>query len=365
MSENFSPTAGLSPDELNRYARHLILPGFGEEGQLALRRAAVLVVGAGGLGAPLLAYLAAAGIGRIGIVDPDRVSVSNLQRQVLFGQEDLGQLKVEAARSRIRALNPHVQVDIYPEALTRRNAADIIASYDIVADGTDNFPTRYLVNDACVLYDKVNVHGAIFRFEGQVAVFNLPLPEGGRSPNYRDLFPQPPAPGATLSCAEGGVLGVLPGIIGSMQAAEVIKVAAGLGEPLAGKIFLFDAARFESRTVGYRSRPGSRVSALVDYELFCGLPAREEATPVISAQNLQILLAQDPHIQLLDVREPHEHAQWRLSDTLIPLAALPARLHELNPLHTVVVYCQSGARSARAARILADAGFTQVFRLEQ
>lgn len=363
LQQILDTTSGLTPDESRRYARHLNLPGMGAEGQLRLKQSRVLVVGAGGLGAPLLTYLAAAGVGRIGIVDPDRVSLSNLQRQVLFGQSDLGQLKVEAARRRLLDLNPLIQIDVYPTALHSGNAAEIMAPYDIIADGTDNFPTRYLVNDACVLLGKVNVHAAIFRFEGQVSVFNFALPDGSRSPNYRDLFPTPPPPDTIPSCAEGGVLGVLPGIIGSMQASEVIKLATGIGDPLAGRLFIFDAARFESRMLRFKSRPDTRITTLINYEEFCGSPAYE-ALPTIDITSLQALMQQQPDLQLIDVREHHEHQLANLGGRLIPLARLQEAMPSLNKQLPVVLYCQSGARSTKAAQLLITEGFTQVFHLE-
>lgn len=353
----------FSPEEQARYARHWVLPGWGQEKQALLKQTSVLVVGAGGLGAPLLTYLAAAGVGRLGIVDPDRVSLSNLQRQVLYGQADLGRLKVEAARDRLKSINPHVLIDIFPQALTAANALGIFAGYDIIADGTDNFPTRYLVNDACVLLDKVNVYAAIFRFEGQLSVFNFPLSDGSRGPNYRDLYPQPPAPGTTLSCAEGGVLGVLPGIIGSLQATEVIKVATRLGQPLAGRLFYFDALTFSSHSIRFQNRTGTRVAQLEDYETFCGTPARENLPAIDPASLRQLLLSQED-IQLVDIRTAEEHRQMNIGGKLIPLPQLPDRLQELDTSRLTVVYCQTGRRSELAIQQLLAAGFEEVFQLE-
>jgi adenylyltransferase/sulfurtransferase len=355
--------AAFSPEEQARYARHWVLPGWGEEKQAQLRRTSVLVVGAGGLGAPLLTYLAAAGLGRLGIIDPDRVSLSNLQRQVLYGQDDLGRLKVEAARDRLKSINPHVQIDIFPQALTAANALSILADYDIIADGTDNFPTRYLVNDACVLLGKINVYAAIFRFEGQLSVFNFPDSDGSRGPNYRDLYPQPPAPGTTLSCAEGGVLGVLPGIIGSLQATEVIKVATRLGQPLAGRLFYFDALSFSSYSIRFQSRPGTRVEELTDYEAFCGTTAREDI-PAIDAVSLRQHLLHQNNIQLIDIRTAQEHAQINIGGILIPLPQLPDYLQQLDASKFTVVYCQTGRRSEMAVRQLLTAGFEDVYQLE-
>lgn len=352
----------FSPEEQARYARHWVLPGWGQEKQAQLRQTSVLVVGAGGLGAPLLTYLTAAGVGRLGIVDPDRVSLSNLQRQVLYGQEDLGRLKVEAAKDRLESINPHVQIDIFPQALTAANALRILADYDIIADGTDNFPTRYLVNDACVLLDKVNVYAAIFRFEGQLSVFNFPHSDGSRGPNYRDLYPHPPAPGTTLSCAEGGVLGVLPGIIGSLQAAEVIKVATHLGQPLVGRLYYFDALTFSSRSIRFQSRFDTRVEQLTDYQAFCGTAAREDL-PTMDTASLRQLILHQKDIQLIDIRSAQEHSQMNIGGDLIPLSQLPDRMEQLDASKLTVVYCQTGRRSELAVRQLLEAGFTDVYQL--
>ncbi|MCB0636858.1 MAG: molybdopterin-synthase adenylyltransferase MoeB, partial [Lewinella sp.] len=333
----------LSDAERRRYARHLVLPGIGEAGQLRLRAARVLVVGAGGLGSPCLQYLAAAGVGRIGIVDPDRVSSSNLQRQVLYGESQLGQRKVDAARDRLHDLNPLIRIDTYPVAFRRDNALALIAPYDIVVDGTDNFPTRYLVNDACVLAGKTNVYGSIFRYEGQVAVFNAPLPDGRRGPNYRDLYPTPPPPGQVPNCAEGGVLGVLPGLIGSMQANEVIKLITGIGEPLIGRLALLDAATLQWQQLRFPARPDTRITALIDYEAFCGLPAREDIPALDVAAYQEMRNRGEKHL-LLDVREPAEHERDHLPGLLIPLDQLMTRLEELPREETIIVYCQTGQR---------------------
>lgn len=353
----------LSPEEKNRYARHLILPGFGTEAQLKLKAARVLVIGAGGLGSPLLQYLAAAGVGTIGIIDPDRVSSSNLQRQVLYGEKDLGKLKVEAAKERLLDLNPHLSINTYPQVFDKNNAEKILSEYQIIADGTDNFPTRYLVNDACVLAGKPYVYGSIFRFEGQVTVFNLLLPDGSRSPNYRDLYPTPPPPDQVPNCAEGGVLGVLPGMIGAMQANEVIKIITGTGTPLAGRMVLFDAAHFSQHILRYKANPNTSIEELIDYEAFCGLPAQEQL-PTIDAATLKAMIARDDDFFLLDVREQREYDQDHLNGTLIPLGELGEKWPGIPRKNLVIVHCQSGARSARAVALLQEKGYSQVYHLE-
>jgi len=355
----------LNTQEMVRYARHLALPEFNLEGQKQLKASSVLVIGSGGLGSPLLLYLAAAGVGRIGIVDFDLVDDSNLQRQVLFTVEDVGHPKAQTAARRLRALNPHIEVVPYQIRFTRDNARELVRQYDVVADGTDNFPTRYLVNDACVLEGKVNVYASIFRFEGQVAVFNLPYPDGSRGPNYRDLFPEPPPPGMVPNCAEGGVLGVLPGIVGSMQANEVIKVLTGIGEPLAGRLFLFDAASFTTRILKVPKYPETQISDLIDYEQFCSAGRREEA-PVreISVRELRRWQEEGLDFQLIDVREPYEYAIANLAGTLIPLKELPGRSDELRRDAKVVVHCRSGVRSADAIRQLQDLGFDNLYNLQ-
>ena len=345
----------FSPEELARYSRHLILPEFNLEGQRRLKEAKVLVVGSGGLGSPLLLYLAAAGVGTIGVVDFDTVDISNLQRQVLFTVADAGKSKAETAKERLQALNPHIHIEVHNTALTSANALEIIRDYDVVADGTDNFQTRYLVNDACVLLDKVNVYGSIFRFEGQVSVFNYLQDDGERGPNYRDIFPSPPPPGMVPSCAEGGVLGVLPGIIGSLQANEVIKVITGIGEPLAGRLFLFDAASFTSRTLNLRRDPENPLTGdhptqtgLIDYDEFCGLPkVAQEATDLaeITVQELAQWRAQNKEHLLIDVREPYEAEIATLGGILIPQGEVNQRLSEIPRDVPVVMHCRSGKRS--------------------
>ncbi len=354
----------LTPTERQRYARHLILPQLGEEGQLKLKAAKVLVIGAGGLGSPLLQYLAAAGVGTIGIVDPDRVSHSNLQRQIIYGESDLGELKVEAARKRILDLNPHVNIVTHPVYFSRENAMDLLANYDVVADGTDNFPTRYLVNDACLLSGKPYVYGSIFRFEGQVSVFNGIQKDGSRGPNYRHLYPSPPPPDQVPNCAEGGVLGVLPGIIGSMQANEVIKLITGIGDPLVGRLLLFDAAYFTQRVLRIPAGAPIEIKELIDYEQFCGLPARE-AIPTIDAATYKLMKTENRTYSLLDVRSAKEFQQDNLDGQLIPLDQLLAGdIDNLPDTRPLIVHCHSGARSTRAVHYLLEQGLTQVYNLE-
>ncbi len=353
----------LSPAEWARYARHVAIPEFGEEGQRRLKAARVLVVGAGGLGSPLLLYLAAAGVGRIGIVEFDTVDESNLQRQVLYGLDDVGRPKSEQARQRLLNLNPHIEVVLHAQALSRDNALELVDQYDIVADGTDNFPTRYLVNDACVLCGKVNVYGSVFRFEGQVAVFNYPLEGGRRSSNYRDMFPEPPPPGMVPNCAEGGVLGVLPGIIGSMQASEVIKVITGVGEPLVDKLFLFDAANFTTRILRIRKNPALEIRELIDYEEFCGIP--RDKVPEIGVQELRVLRESEADFQLIDVREPYEYDIANLGGQLIPMGELEEKVHLIDRDRQVILQCRSGRRSADALRMLRDKyGYTNLYNLK-
>ena len=353
----------FSKAELERYSRHLIIPECNIEGQRKLKAAKVLVVGTGGLGAPLLQYLAAAGEGTKGILDFDRVDDSNLQRQVLFSTDDVGKAKVDAARKRLSKLNPHIKLRTYDVKLDSSNALDIIKEYDVVADGTDNFPTRYLVNDACVLLGKTNVYASIFRFEGQVSVFNHLLPDGTRGPNYRDLFPTPPPPGLVPSCAEGGVIGVLPGILGSLQANEVIKVITRVGDPLAGRLFLFDAASFETRTLKVHTDPSNPLTGenptqteLIDYEEFCGIPglgaSNEESVPEISVTKLKELLDKNASLPVIDVREPYEYDIVNINGTLIPQGQIEEHLDEIPSNGEVIIHCRSGKRSADVIRLL-------------
>lgn len=372
--------AGGSPDqplftkeELARYNRHIIIPGFGMEAQQKLKKAKVLVIGSGGLGSPVLLYLAAAGVGTIGIVDFDVVDDSNLQRQVLFGIDEIGKPKVEAARRRIEALNPYIRLHLYNTHLNSSNALGIFKDYDVIADGTDNFPTRYLVNDAAVLLGKPNVYASIFQFEGQVSVFNYTDSKGNTGPNYRDLYPTPPPPGLVPSCAEGGVLGVLPGIIGSLQALEVIKVITGVGETLSGRFYIFDALNFENRTFNIRRREDNpingknpTITALIDYEQFCGMRAVEEkALKEITAKELYDWQVKGEKFQLIDVREPHEYDIVNIGGELIPLATVSDNAGRIDTERKVVVHCKMGGRSAKAIRDLEEKfGFTNLYNLK-
>ncbi len=363
----------LSHGEILRYSRHLLIPEVGLEGQKKLKAASVLVIGTGGLGSPVSLYLAAAGVGRIGLVDYDVVDFSNLQRQVIHGTSRIGTLKVESARDRMLDLNPDIQVDIYNEPFTSENAMRIAADYDLIIDGTDNFPTRYLTNDVCVLLGKPNVYGSIFRFDGQVSVFYAK--EG---PCYRCLFPEPPPPGLVPSCAEGGVLGVLPGTIGSLQATEALKLILGIGDTLIGKLMLYNALDMTFEYVKLRKNPNCKicgpnpeVTELIDYEAFCGVPGHDhEEGSVgggwdITATELSQRLQQGNHIHLLDVREPHELQISKLEGAdLIPLGHLAARLSELDSAQEMVVFCKAGTRSARALELLVSAGFRKVKNLK-
>ena len=367
--------AELSSEELQRYSRHLTLPEFGKEGQEKLKNASVLLVGAGGLGSPAATYLAAAGVGRIGLVDFDTVEASNLQRQILYGTSDVGRPKLEAASERLEDLNPHVEVERHEVRLTSDNALDFIDDYDVVADGTDNFPTRYLVNDACVMTGTPNVYASIFRFEGQVSVFAT---EDG--PCYRCLYEEPPPPGLVPSCAEGGVLGILPGFIGTLQATEVIKLLTGIGTPLIGRLLMVDALPMEFRTVDVPKNPecpvcgdDPEVTELIDYEAFCGIPQQngssdatnttdvaDDSVPEISVQDLKQRRDADDAPFVLDVREPYEAEIASIgADQLIPVDQLEERLHELEASkdEEVVVHCRSGGRSEKATRMLREKGY--------
>src|ERR1700712_759790 len=364
----------LNNDEIRRYSRHLILPEVGLAGQKKIKATSVLCIGAGGLGSPIALYLAAAGIGKIGIVDFDTVDYSNLQRQILHTDADVGRSKAESAKETINGINPNVEVVIHNTRISSENALDLIRPYDIIVDGTDNFPTRYLTNDACVLLKKPNVYGSIFRFEGQASVFAPHL--GG--PCYRCLYPEPPPPGMVPSCAEGGVLGVLPGIIGVMQAIEAIKLIMGIGESLMGRLVHFDALKMKSREFKLRKDPNCPVcgenptiTELIDYDQFCGIPQAKEAeeheapVPAISAKELKA--KQDPgdNFVLLDVREPFEYDICRIPGSrLIPLGQLPSRMSELDSADEIVLQCKSGARSARALQLLQEAGFGKLSNLE-
>jgi len=363
----------LSHEEILRYSRHLLMPEVGLEGQRKLLAASVLVIGTGGLGSPVALYLAAAGVGRIGLVDYDVVDFSNLQRQVIHGMETLDMLKVESARNRMLDLNPDIQVDTYNEPFTSENAMRIAADYDVIIDGTDNFPTRYLTNDVCVLLGKPNVYGSIFRFDGQVSVF-----DARNGPCYRCLFPEPPPPGLVPSCAEGGVLGVLPGTVGTLQATEALKLILGVGQPLIGRLLLYNALDMSFEFVKLRKNPNCKicgpepeVTELIDYEAFCGVPGHdhEEGSAGvdwdITAPELAARLQKGNHIRLVDVREPHELEISQLEGaSLIPLGQMAARLSELDSAEEIVLFCKAGTRSARALELLLSAGFRKVKNLK-
>ena len=365
----------FSKEELERYSRHLIIPEFNIEGQKKLKASSVLVIGSGGLGSPLLLYLAAAGVGRIGIVDFDTVDASNLQRQVLFGVEDVGVSKAVAAEKRLASLNPHITIEVHDTMFTVDNARELVKQYDVVADGTDNFPTRYLVNDTCVLEDKVNVYASIFRFEGQASVFNELLADGTRGPNYRDLFPSPPPPGLVPSCAEGGVIGVLPGILGSIQALEVLKVISGVGDTLSGRLFLFDATAFSTRILKIRKNKNNPLNGenptqteLINYDQFCGIGVPSEQLREV--EEITVLDYDQwrkdgrEHV-LIDVREPYEYGIAEMGGTLIPLATVLESTDRIPKDIPVVVQCRSGSRSATAIRELEDThGYTNLINLK-
>jgi adenylyltransferase/sulfurtransferase len=371
MQEN--PT--LSTDELVRYARHLSLPEVGPEGQRRLKAARVLLVGAGGLGSPAALYLAAAGVGTLGLVDFDVVDATNLQRQVLHGTAAVGRPKLDSAEERLRDLNPHVRVERLAARLTSANALEILRDYDVVVDGSDNFPTRYLVNDACVLLGKPNVHGAVYRFDGQASVF-----WAERGPCYRCLFPEPPEPGMVPSCAEGGVLGVVPGLVGCIQTAETLKLLLGVGEPLVGRLLLIDILRMTFRELRLRKDPGCPVCGesptvreLIDYERFCGVHPEttpetpmEEKIPEITPTELKERLDRGDRLTIIDVREPHE---WEIGNLepqgarLIPLGSLPQRLGEIDADEEIVLHCRSGKRSERALELLRSHGYPRLWNL--
>jgi adenylyltransferase/sulfurtransferase len=360
--------AGLSRSEVLRYSRHLLLPEVTLEGQERLKRARVLCVGAGGLGSPLTLYLAAAGVGTIGLVEYDAVDLTNLQRQVLYRTEDVGRPKLDAAVARLASLNPEIEIVPYPVRLASANVMEILRGYDVVADGTDNFPTRYLVNDASVLLGKPNVHASIFRFDGQVSVF-----DAARGPCYRCLFPEPPPPGMVPSCAEGGVLGVLPGIVGSLQALEVLKIVLGVGEPLVGRLVLFDALGFAFREIAIAKDPSCAVcgdaptvTAPIDYEAFCGVgPSEVAGVPTISVEEFEARCADGEHFDLLDVRERHEWEIARIPGaTLFPMSEVASRLHELDSARAYTLSCHRGVRSLEAYHLLRRAGFEKLTILE-
>jgi len=363
----------FSNDEIARYSRHLIMPEVTLEGQKRIKAAGVLCIGTGGLGSPIALYLAAAGIGRLGLIDFDVVDFSNLQRQILHGTDDVGRKKLNSAKDRIKATNPNVQVDLHDCMFRSENAMQIVQDYDIVVDGTDNFPTRYLSNDVCVLAKKPNVYGSIFRFDGQCTVFAPHL--GG--PCYRCMFPEPPPPGMVPSCAEGGVLGVLPGIIGVLQAIEAIKLIIGIGDSLIGRLVGFDALKLRFREFKIRKDPKCPICGdhptiheLIDYDQFCGIPqadaetAKEMDVPTISATELRAKLDRKEKFVLVDVREPFEYDICNIPGSkLIPLGELPARLSELDSADDIVLHCKVGARSAKALRVLQEAGFRKLSNL--
>lgn len=366
-----APAAKLTKDEVLRYSRHLIMPEVGMDGQLKLKQARVLCIGAGGLGSPLALYLAAAGVGKLGIVDFDTVDFTNLQRQIIHDTNDVGRPKLTSARETIADINPNVEVVGFETRLTSENALDIFKDFDIVADGTDNFPTRYLVNDACVLLGKPNVYGSIFRFEGQASIFYAK--EG---PCYRCLYPEPPPPGLVPSCAEGGVLGVLPGIVGCIQAVETIKLILGVGRSLVGRLLLFDAMNMKFRELKLRKNSecpvcGTHptVTKLIDYEQFCGIRGEEHVpsskVPEISAPEVKKMMDEKKPFVLVDVREPHEFQICRIpGSVLIPLGEVPKRMNELNSADNIVVHCRSGMRSAQAVEFLMKAGFRKIHNLK-
>ncbi|MCB9377250.1 MAG: molybdopterin-synthase adenylyltransferase MoeB [Holophagales bacterium] len=362
----------LEREEFLRYSRHLVMPEVTLAGQRRLREARVLVVGAGGLGSPLALYLAAAGVGTLGLVDFDAVDLTNLQRQILYSTADVGRPKLEAAAERLGGLNPGVRIVPHPVRLERSNVMEIVRDYDLVADGTDNFPTRYLVNDACVLSGKPNVYASIFRFDGQLSVF-----DATRGPCYRCLFPEPPPPGMVPSCADGGVLGVLPGIVGTLQALEVLKLLLGRGEPLIGRLVLFDGLSMRFREVAIRKDPrcpvcgeAPTIDAPIDYDAFCGVRGEEEEAdltgiPSLTVEDLRRLREAGDAPELLDIREAHEREIASIPDArLLPLAEIPARLHELDSARAYALSCHKGTRSVQAYHLLRQAGFAKLRVLE-
>lgn len=351
----------FSPEEKTRYSRHFVLPSFGEKGQEKLKQSSVAVIGAGGLGAPLLSYLAAAGIGTIGIFDYDTVDLSNLQRQVIFTMNDIGQSKALCAQQMVERLNPNVKTVVDTTKVTSANALNLLRPFDIIADATDNFPTRYLLNDASVLLGKPLVYGSIFRFEGQVAVFNY---QG--SATYRDLYPEPPKPGTVPDCAEGGVLGVLPGIIGSMQANEVIKIATGIGNVLAGQLLVYDSLSGETKMIALPRKPNHLITGLIDYDDFCGVNnTQQKKMKEVTVEELKDLKDAKADFQLIDVREPHEFDTCNIDGELIPMAEVPNNLDKISKDRKVIVHCRSGSRSGTIITWLEkNHGFTNLYNLK-
>lgn len=374
MKKDSTPLA-LTHEEVARYSRHLIMPEVGMEGQLKLKAARALCIGAGGLGSPVLLYLAAAGVGTLGLVDFDEVDYSNLHRQIIHGTPDVGRSKLDSAKARINALNPEVEVVTHEMALSSENALGLFADYDLVVDGTDNFPTRYLVNDACVIGGKPNVYGSIFRFEGQASVFATK-----DGPCYRCMFPEPPPPGLVPSCAEGGVLGILPGVVGTLQATEAIKLILGVGESLVGRFLLFDALKLRFRELKVRKDPDCpvcgehpTVTQLIDYEQFCGIAptattaatSSTEDADEATVEELKTRLDRHESFLLLDVREPQEFEICRIpGSVLIPLGDLPSRLFELEGRDDMIVHCKSGVRSGKAVKLLREAGYSKARNLK-
>ena len=368
---NFNSTP-FSKEEAARYQRQIILPQFAIEGQQKLKEAKVLIIGCGGLGSPVLLYLAAAGVGTIGFIDFDVVEESNLQRQILFAKEDIGKQKSVVAKQKLEALNPYIKLKNYTEKLSSKNALEIIKEYDVVADGSDNFPTRYLVNDACVLLNKPLIYAAIFQFEGQVSVFNYTNNDGSIGPNYRDLYPTPPPPQQVPSCEEGGVLGMVAGIIGSMQALEIIKVATGIGHTLSGRLFLLDALNFETRTIKIKRQPANPVNGkqptiteLIDYDHFCGMKELQNEVKQVTPKELKEARERGEDIQVIDVREPHEYEVANIGGTLIPVATIIDNIDKIDREKKVVLHCKGGSRSTKAIKELEEKfGFTNLYNLQ-
>src|SRR6201987_1355928 len=369
LTESQPATASLNNEEILRYSRHLIMPEVGMKGQLKLKAAKVLCIGAGGLGSPVAMYLAAAGVGTLGIVDFDVVDYTNLQRQIIHSTNDVGRKKLDSAAEKLKAINPFLNLRTFETKLTSANALELFREFDIVSDGTDNFPTRYLVNDACVLTGKPNVYGSIFRFEGQASVF-----AAEEGPCYRCLYPEPPPPGLVPSCAEGGVLGILPGLVGVIQATEAIKLILGVGEPLIGRLLLIDALSMKFRELKLRKNPDCpacgthpTVTKLIDYQEFCGIRGEEKAVesgvPEIQVEELKRRLDAKEDLFVLDVREPHEYQICNIGGYLMPLNDLPKRVNELDSSREIVVHCKMGGRSAKAVAFLQQAGFNKVHNL--